>query len=164
MSPSASPLILLIGPPPGLQQRVIEAARGEGSVITTPSLAEATAWLLHAAGGGEPAPRRLQVGGLVIDLDRHEVTWYGKPIRVTRQEFAILTALAERPGIAISSRDLIRRVWQETHRADNKVVRAAMRRLRATLDREDVSVRIESIRGHGYRIGPDSAPLLRVVR
>src|SRR5581483_6689609 len=60
----------------------------------------------HRPGGDLSDPRRevMTRGSLVLDPQRHECTWAGKPVRLTVTEFLILECLAQRPGF-VKSRD-----------------------------------------------------------
>ena len=104
-------------------------------------------------GDGDDAPRRIESGELVIDLDRREVTLRGQTIDLTRLELDLLAHLAERPGIVVTRDELFNAVWGS----------AAEWRVPATVTEHVRRVRlklgdprwIESVRGIGYRFdGP----------
>lgn len=56
------------------------------------------------ASGRSPVPRR--IGDLEIDRDRAELRVGGQPVALTRREWAIVEALAERPGVVVRRADL----------------------------------------------------------
>src|SRR5476651_2368543 len=55
--------------------------------------------LLRRVGEGAPeGPKRLQVGQIVIEADKHEATVQGRPVALTATEFNLLRLLMERRG------------------------------------------------------------------
>ena len=58
--------------------------------------------------------RQRTVGSLTIDTAGRDVWLEGDPVALTRTEFDLLAALAERPRMAFSRRRLIEHVWGET--------------------------------------------------
>jgi two-component system response regulator QseB len=85
--------------------------------------------------------------GLELDPQRQTVTADGKAIGLSRREFALLTALAERPGIIQSKAELeaVLYGWQEE--VESNAVEVHIHHLRAKIGRD----RIETVRGLGYR-------------
>lgn len=53
----------------------------------------------------------IQIGDLVIDSKRREVTIRGKKIELTKKEFDVLRFLAVQPGTVVSREDLLKKVW-----------------------------------------------------
>ena len=92
---------------------------------------------------------RLAAGGVVIDLDRHEVTVRGKPTELTATEFKLLRTLVERKGRVQTRERLLEDVWNYAPDIETRTVDTHMRRLREKLGREGEV--IETIRGVGYR-------------
>jgi len=95
------------------------------------------------------AAERYQVGPLVLDIPRHQVTVQGHPIELTATEFKLLTMLLERRG-RVQSRDrLLQDVWGYERLVDTRTVDTHMSRLR---DKLGVAGRyLETIRNVGYR-------------
>ena len=60
---------------------------------------------------------RFEVGGLVIDKRRHEVSVGGNRVELTPLEFHILERLASEPGRAWSRNDLLDEVWSTSTKA-----------------------------------------------
>ena len=50
-------------------------------------------------------------GRLLIDLDNHRVEVRGKPVKLTRTEFRLLSILLRKVGRVVTHEDLIREVW-----------------------------------------------------
>ena len=95
--------------------------------------------------GGRATPV-LNWNGLELDPAAMTVTRDGQLLRLSRREFAILHALAERPGRILSRAQLEERLygWQED--VESNTVEVHIHHLRAKLGREV----IETVRGLGY--------------
>ncbi|ACB75832.1 response regulator [Opitutus terrae] len=92
---------------------------------------------------------QLRIGGLEIDVPRHQVTVDGAPVTLTATEFKLLEILARRRG-RVQTRDrLLQDVWGYDNPIDSRTVDTHMRRLREKLG-ETASL-LETIRGVGYR-------------
>src|SRR5205823_14963042 len=66
---------------------------------------------------------RIEIGGLVIDKRRHEVSVAGSRVELTPLEFHILERLAREPGRAWSRNDLLDEVWStEYERSEERRV------------------------------------------
>ena len=90
----------------------------------------------------------LELGALTISEARRSVALDGEEIAVSRREFAILHALAERPGHVLSRSQLEDRIYGWQEEIESNAVEVHIHKLRANLGRS----RIETVRGEGYRI------------
>ena len=90
----------------------------------------------------------LELGALTISEARRSVALDGEEIAVSRREFAILHALAERPGHVLSRSQLEDRIYGWQEEIESNAVEVHIHKLRAKLGRS----RIETVRGEGYRI------------
>ena len=107
--------------------------------------------ILRRLGDNPPEePRRMQVGGIVIEVDRHQVTVNGKPIELTATEFKLLHLLMERRGRVQTREHLLINVWNYETEIETRTVDTHVRRLREKLGSE--ADWIETIRGVGYRM------------
>jgi DNA-binding response OmpR family regulator len=104
----------------------------------------------RAAGRAEPLVER---GPLVLNPASHEVRWHGAPIEVSGREFALLAALAERPGAVVSRAQLEERLYGWNEAIGSNAVEVHVHNLRRKLG-EDA---IRTVRGLGYRLGGDAA-------
>ena len=95
-------------------------------------------------------PKLIQVGQIVIDIDRHEVRLHGKPIELTATEFNLLRLLMERRGRVQTREHLLINVWNYETEIETRTVDTHVRRLREKLGSE--ADWIETIRGVGYRM------------
>jgi two-component system, OmpR family, response regulator len=97
---------------------------------------------------------RLVVGEIEIDPARRQCSVGGQPVPLTHREFALLEALARRPGEPLTRGELFDRVWGPDHPGVSNVVDVYVGYLRRKLDRPgcpDGASRIETVRGIGYR-------------
>jgi DNA-binding response OmpR family regulator len=99
-------------------------------------------------------PRRaIVLGALSIDRARRAAFWADAPLTLTRLEFDLLVALAERPGEVVTKEDLLRRVWGYAGRARTRTVDSHASRLRRTLYDAGARERmIVNVWGIGYRL------------
>jgi DNA-binding response OmpR family regulator len=103
---------------------------------------------------GSPTPSHLAFGPLVIDPTGRDVWLDGRPVALTRTEFDLLTALAQRPRMAFSRRQLIDAVWGPTWVGDEHLVDVHIGHLRRKLDDDATEGRfVRTVRGVGYRMG-----------
>ena len=103
---------------------------------------------------GELRPTLVSAGGLSLDPAARTVRRGDTPISLTPREFALLEALMERPGEAVSRFDLLERVWDETYEHRSNVIDVYVRYLRDKVDRPFGTATIETVRGVGYRLVP----------
>jgi DNA-binding response OmpR family regulator len=91
----------------------------------------------------------LRFGDLVVDEERHAVTWRGEEVDLTATEFRLLALLAQRRGRVQSRDQLLRDVWDYNTLIDTRTVDTHMRRLRDKLGA--AAGHLETVRGVGYR-------------
>jgi len=85
--------------------------------------------------------------GLEIDPERQVVLESGESISLSRREFALLKALAERPGVIHSKAELEALLYGWQEEVESNAVEVHIHHLRAKIGRD----RIETVRGLGYR-------------
>jgi DNA-binding response OmpR family regulator len=113
--------------------------------------------LLRRAGAGaqkEPdGKERIQIGDLVIDKRRHEVTREGSIVDLTPLEFQILERLASEPGRAWSRNDLLDQVWSTDYEGYQRNVDPHINRLRQKIEPDPKNPRyVLTVRGVGYKL------------
>jgi len=91
----------------------------------------------------------VEIGSVVLDELRHEVTRKGEKIELTPKEFALLAELMRCAGQVLSRGDLLRRVWGFEYIGDTRTVDIHIQRLRKKLTDERF---IQTVFGVGYRI------------
>ena len=90
----------------------------------------------------------LSCSGIVVDPAQISVTKNGEPVSVSRREFAVLTALMDRPGTIRSKDKLEERLYGWQEEIESNTVEVHVHNLRAKLGRQV----IETVRGLGYRM------------
>jgi DNA-binding response OmpR family regulator len=101
---------------------------------------------------GTPAENVLEVGKLVMDLDRFTATWLGTELVLTVTEFRILQSLAKRPGHVRTRDQLVRDGYPEDNFVSDRTIDSHIKRLRRKLEDADESFdAIETVYGLGYR-------------
>ena len=95
----------------------------------------------------------VRVGGVEIDMRRHEVRRGGETIRLQQQPFQILALLMEHAGGVVTRQDIERRLWPDGTSVDfEHSVNAAIRRLRVALGDDAIDPRfVETVPRRGYR-------------
>jgi two-component system response regulator QseB len=85
---------------------------------------------------------------LAVDTATHAVTKNGKAIDVSAREFALLAALLERPGAALSKAQLEERIYRWGDEVESNAVEVHIHNLRKKLG----SDAIRTLRGVGYAL------------
>jgi DNA-binding response OmpR family regulator len=101
------------------------------------------------ATAGSTGAEIVQVGDATIDLGRREVRVRDDVIAFTTKEFELLHFLAERPGLALSRQQILDGVWGYDWFGDARTVDVHLAQIRKKLDG---AVRIDTVRGVGYRL------------
>jgi two-component system, OmpR family, KDP operon response regulator KdpE len=104
-------------------------------------------------------PRRLVVGGLVVDVDAHTATLDDRPLDLARKEFELLAHLATKPGQVVSKRELMASVWGLPYGGGDKTVDVHLSWLRRKLGETAATPRyLHAVRGVGVKLVDPSAP------
>jgi DNA-binding response OmpR family regulator len=112
-------------------------------------VARVKAILRRYQGGASPA-EIVEIGGIRIDLSRHEVTAKDRPVPMRTKEFALLATFARNPGIVFSREKLLESVWGYDFYGETRTVDVHVNHLREKL--EGSGVQIETVRGIGYKM------------
>jgi DNA-binding response OmpR family regulator len=97
-----------------------------------------------------PERQVLTVGDVTIDLDRREVQIGDEFVEVRAKEFALLVALARRPGVVVPRDRLLNEVWGYEYSVDTRTVDVHISTLRDRL--VNAGARIETVWGVGYKL------------
>jgi DNA-binding response OmpR family regulator len=91
--------------------------------------------------------------GVTLDLARLTASVDGTDLTLSRREFAILSALMDRPGVVFSKNDLEAKLYGWQEEIESNTVEVHVHKLRAKIGRS----RIETVRGIGYRMRSEAA-------
>jgi two-component system response regulator RegX3 len=96
-----------------------------------------------------------KLGGLQIDLGRHEVLVDGERVHLTLSEFKVLSLLAEQPEAVVSRRELMQHLWASEHVGDEHACEVHISNLRRKIERDPSQPeRLVTVRGSGYKLVP----------
>ena len=111
--------------------------------------------VLRRTSDSAPKAERVEIGELVIDAGRREVTRRGEPIHLTALEFDLLWFLAGHPDRLFTREQLMQEVWGYRSALDTGTVTVHVRRLRAKVE-DDPSrpQHLQTVWGSGYRFTP----------
>ncbi len=94
---------------------------------------------------------RMQIGELIIDLDKFEVRVRGVVIDLTLREFEVLKYLANQPGQVVTREILLEKVWGYEYYGDIRTVDVTVRRIREKIEKDTSNPKILiTKRGVGY--------------
>jgi two-component system, OmpR family, response regulator RegX3 len=107
-----------------------------------------------------PSGDAMQVGDVMLDPERHEVSIRGTAVRLPLKEFELLSLLLENAGRVLTRDTLIDRVWGSDYVGDTKTLDVHIKRLRAKVEPEPSSpTHIVTIRGYGYKYEVPKTPV-----
>ncbi|WP_084074782.1 response regulator transcription factor [Demequina sp. NBRC 110052] len=96
----------------------------------------------------------LEFGSLEIDLESREVSLAGEAVHLTRTEFDVLAALAQRPSRVMTRAELLDDLWGGSWVGDDHLVDVHVLHVRQKLgDTAERQQYIRTVRGVGYRMG-----------
>jgi DNA-binding response OmpR family regulator len=105
---------------------------------------------LDRATGGATVRR---LGGLQIDLGRHEVSVDGDRVHLTLSEFKVLSLLAEQPERVVSRRERMQHLWASEHVGDEHACEVHISNLRRKIEKDATQPeRLVTVRGMGYKL------------
>ncbi len=98
---------------------------------------------------GEP---ELRHRGIYVDVASHRVTHHGKPVRMSRREFALLRLLLSRRGKALSKSLIEQQIYAWGEEVESNAVEVHIHHLRRKFGTD----LIRTVRGVGYLIEDES--------
>ena len=106
--------------------------------------------LLRRTRGEVRVPGVIRAGGLEVDTEKYSVAFNGEPVRLTPNEFKLLSLLASRAGQTFTREQLL----EDLHGAASSLDRSVdshIKNLRKKLEAASGQVMIETVYGIGYR-------------
>jgi len=107
----------------------------------------------HAQPAHERQERFLESRGIIIDLQKHIVTMYGRALELTPTELRLLSTLIARADQVMSCRELVYQVqnYDTDEREARSIIRVYIRRLRKKIEPDPSAPNyILNVRGAGY--------------
>ena len=92
---------------------------------------------------------RMEVNGIVVDKEAHEVTIDGKSIELSFKEFELLVYFMENQGIALSRERILNNVWNYDYFGDARTIDTHVKKLRSKMGEKGDY--IKTIWGMGYK-------------
>ena len=135
--------IIVVSARGGEQDKVTALNMGADDYMTKPFGIEELLARIHATlrrtrpvaeAPAEPAPAKIAIGGLWINLVSKQVRLADAEVRLTPTEFALLRELAVNRGKLLSRAHLLRQVWGHGYEAETEYIRVYISRLRAKLE------------------------------
>jgi DNA-binding response OmpR family regulator len=150
---SAAPLVLVLDFA-DVTQRVTALEDGADDVLSEPYetcelLARVRAVMRRVS---RPMPALLRVADLELDLEAGGVRRGGRPILLSRTEFALLAALARRGGDVVPHRRLAEEVWGSSDSVTATTLHTFMSYLRGKIEEPSRARLLRTVRGVGYAL------------
>ncbi|MCL4369360.1 MAG: response regulator transcription factor [Chloroflexi bacterium] len=149
---SAVPIVMLTARDEEID-KILGLELGADDYVTKPFsprelVARVKAVLRRTAPEAAAPSERIVLGDLVVDPERHEVSWRGAPVSLTPTEFRILLALARQPGRVFSRLQLLDIIQDQTYEGYERTIDAHIKNIRRKAG-EDI---ISTVRGVGYKM------------
>ncbi|MGO1973692.1 MAG: response regulator [Propionibacteriaceae bacterium] len=97
-------------------------------------------------------PDVVESAGVRMDVERHEVSVDGDPIRLALKEFELLEMLLRNAGRVMTRGQLIDRIWGADYVGDTKTLDVHIKRLRTKIETDPAHPRfLVTVRGLGYK-------------
>lgn len=140
--------VLILSARDQLQDKVAGLDEGADDYLTKPFEFDELLARLRVLGrrSGQIASPELQIGELGINLASHQVTLGGEPLHLSRREFAILRALADRPGQILSRQQLEDKLYSWGDEVNSNTIDVHIHNVRKKLGQRY----IKTVRGVGY--------------
>jgi len=123
-----------------------------------PSLDELESRVLRLKEHAEALPRYRRHGAVKLDLFARDGFVAGRAVGLHPREFALLWRLAEDPGEAVSTPELLCDVWRLSFRPETNSLAVHLSRLRAKLRTAGVDGLVETLPGGSYRLSGGDRP------
>ena len=141
--------------------RVLGLEIGGDDYVTKPfsprELVARVGIILRRTEAPRPAPAEegiLRRGRLMLDPPRHTATFDGAAVALTAVEFAILRALAVRPGYVLDRDRLMDAAYGGRVTVSDRTIDSHVRNVRAKLAALGCADGVETVHGVGFRLGP----------
>jgi len=96
-----------------------------------------------------------RLGDLRLDHAAREAFWDGRPLRLARKEFELLSMLVQARGEPVTREALMEGIWDTSWVGASRTLDVHVSSLRAKLGRRDL---VRTVRGVGYRVAAGAEP------
>jgi two-component system, OmpR family, manganese sensing response regulator len=100
-----------------------------------------------------PAPQRLQVDDLELDLSSQVAYRRGRSIELSEKESRLLAFFMRHPNQLLTHDQIHQHLWDEDEKPSSNALAAQVRLLRRKIEVGDEPTLIHSVYGKGYRFG-----------
>lgn len=138
--------------------RVLGLELGADDYVTKPFsvrelMARVKAVLRRSAPAEKEKSEVIKAGGLDLNTESYEAILNGQKLDLTRKEFELLELLMRNKGRVLKRDYLLKRLWDMDSDAATRVLDVNISKLRDKLEKAgESSVRIQTVRGIGYRL------------
>ena len=148
--------VIVVSARHGSTDKVDALDLGADDYVTKPFGMEELMARLRAAVRRAGAGEQVVTEDFVVDLGARQVVRDGEPVRLTPIEWALLAALASRPGRLVSREQLLHEVWGPAYEEETNYLRVHMANLRKKLEPDPSRPRhLLTEPGMGYRFAVD---------
>jgi two-component system, OmpR family, response regulator len=150
--------VLMLTALDAVHDRVAGLEAGADDYLVKPFAFDELLARLHALARRGGVARRvvLHVGDLAVDVTSRRVHRGESEVCLSGQEFALLEAMARRPGQVLTREQLEHLAWDIAYEARSNVVDVCVKGLRDRIDRPFGRESLETVRGVGYRLVEDA--------
>lgn len=148
--------VLLMTAKEASQERIRGLDAGADDYLIKPiDLEELHARIRALSRRGEVTPTAvLEVKGLRLDPNSCEVSYFGKPIKLTPKEYNLLELFLRNPTRVFSRSQILDSIWTFDDSPLEESIKAHIKGLRKKLKEVEVADWIENVYGIGYRLNP----------
>ena len=96
--------------------------------------------------------KRIEIAGLVVDMNSYEAYVNGNPVVLTKKEIEIIWLFASNPGRVFTRDHLLENIWGYEYFGDTRTVDTHIKRIRTKLNlNQSVNFDIKTVWGVGYK-------------
>jgi two-component system alkaline phosphatase synthesis response regulator PhoP len=89
----------------------------------------------------------VQVGDLMIDREKYNVSYRGEDIVLARKEFELLSLLASKPGKVFLRNEILNQIWGTEVIVGDRTIDVHIRKIRQKLNLDCIT----TVKGVGYK-------------